>query len=161
MKQTAQSRKVNEAARAALADILLMQVADPRLSLVTVTGVEVSKDRSVANVFISANRASYDEVKAGLASAKGRVRTLLGQELGWRVTPELRFFLDTSIDEAERISRVLSETPETLQIPKDEEGYPLAGDGEGYPLAGDGTGYPLDNDGKDGSSEMDEEGYPK
>lgn len=125
MKQTKQSRKVNEAVRTALASIVLTQVADPRLSLVTVTGAEVSKDRSVANIYITADRSSYADVEAGLASAKGRVRSLLGQELGWRVTPELRFFLDTTIDEAERISQALGDVPKTLQIQKDEEGYPL------------------------------------
>jgi ribosome-binding factor A len=125
MKQTAQSRKLNEVARTALADILLMRVFDPRLALVTLTGVEVSRDRSVANVYVSAERAHYEEVQAGLESARGRIRSLLGQELGWRVTPELRFHLDTSIDEAERIARALADAPETLRIPKDEEGYPL------------------------------------
>jgi ribosome-binding factor A len=125
MKQTPQSRKINEAARTALADILLMHVADPRLALVTVTGVEVSRDRGVANVYVSSEVAQYEEVRAGLESAKGRIRSLLGQELGWRVTPELRFHLDTSIDEAQRISRALTEVPQTLQVPKDEEGYPL------------------------------------
>ena len=125
MKQTPQSRKINEVARTALASILLMQVSDPRLALLTVTGVEVSRDRSVANVYVSSERAHYTEVEAGLESARGRIRSLLGQELGWRVTPELRFHVDTSIDEAERISRALTEVPETLQIPKDEEGYPL------------------------------------
>jgi ribosome-binding factor A len=125
MKQTAQSRKLNEAARTALADILLMRVFDPRLTLVTLTGVEVSRDRSVANVYVSAERTHYEEVQAGLESARGRIRSLLGQELGWRVTPELRFHLDTSIDEAERIACALADAPETLQVPKDEEGYPL------------------------------------
>ena len=125
MKQTKQSRKVNEAVRTALADILLTEVADPRLSLVTVIGAEVSKDRSVANVYVSADLSSYEEVKAGLASAKGMLRSSLGAELGWKHTPELRFFLDTTIDEAERISRVLNNVPKTLNIPKDEEGYPL------------------------------------
>jgi ribosome-binding factor A len=125
MKQTAQSRKLNEAAREALANILLLQVSDPRLALVTLTGVEVSRDRGVANVYVTADAAHYEEVKAGLASAKGRIRTLLGQELNWRVVPELRFYLDTSIDEAQRISQALTDAPESLRIPKDEEGYPL------------------------------------
>jgi len=125
MKQTTQSRKQNEAVRTAIASILLMEIADPRLELVTVTSASVSKDRSVANVYFSADRAEYEEVEAGLESAKGRIRSLLGQELGWRHTPELRFFMDTTIDEAERISRVLRDVPETLQIPKDEDGYPL------------------------------------
>jgi ribosome-binding factor A len=125
MKQTAQSRKVNEAARTALANILLVRISDPRLALVTITGVEVSKDRGVANVYVTADAAHYEDVKAGLASAKGRIRSLLGQELSWRVTPDLRFFLDTSVDEAQRINHALTDAPETLHIPKDEEGYPL------------------------------------
>jgi ribosome-binding factor A len=125
MKQTAQSRKINEAARTALADILLTRVSDPRLALVTLTGVEVSRDRSVANVYVSAEKTHYEDVQAGFESARGRIRSLLGQELGWRVTPELRFYLDTSIDEAERITHALADTPPTLKIPKDEEGYPL------------------------------------
>ncbi|MDR1015081.1 MAG: 30S ribosome-binding factor RbfA [Coriobacteriales bacterium] len=125
MKQTPQSRKVNEAARTALANILLTQVFDPRLALVTVTGAEVSRDRAVAHVYVSAERAHYEDVQAGLESAKGRIRSLLGQQLDWRVTPELRFFIDTSVDEAERIASALADAPETLQTPKDEEGYPL------------------------------------
>jgi ribosome-binding factor A len=125
MKQTPQSRKLNEAVRMALATILLVQVSDPRLEFVTITGVEVSKDRSVAHVYVSAGAGRYEDIQAGLASAKGRIRSLLGQELGWRVTPDLRFFLDTSIDEAQRIACALADVPETLQIPKDEEGYPL------------------------------------
>jgi ribosome-binding factor A len=125
MKQTPNSRKINEAVRTAVANILLTQVSDPRLALVSVTGAEVSKDRSVAHVYVSADKAHYSDVETGLASAKGRIRSLLGQDLNWRVTPELRFYLDTSIDEAERISHALTAAPETLQIPKDEEGYPL------------------------------------
>jgi ribosome-binding factor A len=125
LKQTPQSRKLNEAARVALADILLTEISDPRLDLITVTGVEVSKDRSVAIVYVAADRSRYAAVEAGLTSARGRIRSLLGQQLGWRVTPELRFHLDTSIDEAERISHALTDVPETLAVPKDEEGYPL------------------------------------
>jgi len=127
MKQTTQSRKQNEAVRTAIASILLMEISDPRLDMVTVTSAVVSKDRSVASVYFSANREEYEEVEAGLESAKGRIRSLLGQELGWRHTPELRFYMDTTIDEAERILQALLDVPETLQIPKDEDGYPLSG----------------------------------
>ncbi len=125
MKQTPASRKLNEAARTALAEILLLHVSDPRLALVSITGVEVSKDRSMANVYVSAERSQYKDVEAGLSSAKGRIRSLLGQQLGWRVTPDLRFYLDTSIDEAEAISAALTDVPKTMQVQKDEEGYPL------------------------------------
>ncbi|MDR2109070.1 MAG: 30S ribosome-binding factor RbfA [Coriobacteriales bacterium] len=107
MRQTAQSRKVNEAARAALAKLLLTEISDPRLTLVTITEVEVSKDRGVANVYVSTDAGRYDEVSAGLASAKGRLRSLLGAELGWRVTPELRFYIDEGVDHAQTIAAVL------------------------------------------------------
>lgn len=125
MKQTGSSRKVNEAARAKVASILLTEVSDPRLALVTVTGCEVSLDRSLCKVYVSAEEARYDEVKAGLESAKSRIRYLMGQGLDWRVTPELVFVIDTTTDDAERIAKALQNVPSTLSIPKDEDGNPI------------------------------------
>ena len=107
MKQTPASRKANEILRGKIANVILFHISDPRLDLITVTDVEVSKDRSVANVYVSAEKSRYDEVMAGLQAAKGRIRSLVGKELGWRVTPELRFKIDTTVDEAERIANVL------------------------------------------------------
>jgi ribosome-binding factor A len=63
---------------------------------------------------------------AGLASAKGRIRSLLGRSLTWRVTPELIFAIDRSTDEAMRIAEALKNVPPTMAVPKDEFGYPLA-----------------------------------
>ena len=51
MKQSSANRKVNEQAREVIASILLFDIADPRLRLVTITGCEVSYDRSACNVF--------------------------------------------------------------------------------------------------------------
>ena len=109
MKQTPTSRRVNEELREKIANVLLFQIADPRLELVTVTDVEVSKDREVANVYVSADSSRYDEVMEGLEAAKGRIRSLVGKSLGWRVTPELRFFIDPSVDAAERIASLFSD----------------------------------------------------
>lgn len=109
MKQNAASRRTSEELRTKLANVLLYNISDPRLQLVTVTDVEVSKDREVADVYISADKDRYDEVLEGLEAAKGRIRSLVGKSLGWRVTPELRFRIDRSVDEAERIAAVLGE----------------------------------------------------
>jgi len=106
-KQSAASRRVNESARAALADLLLSEVSDPRLELITVTDVRVSKDRSMATVLVSSSPGQYEDTLAGLESAKGRLRTLLGKELGWRVTPELRFVIDIGVDHAQEIDAFL------------------------------------------------------
>lgn len=109
MKQTQASRRINEELREKIASILLFDISDPRLELVTVTDVEVSKDREVAKVYVSAEASRYDEVMEGLEAAKGRIRSLLAKRLEWRVTPELRFFIDPSVDNAERIASLLND----------------------------------------------------
>ncbi len=108
MKQSSANRKTNEQAREVLANILLFEVSDPRLRLVTITGCEVSFDRSVCNVYYVTEPDRYDDVAAGFAAAAGRIRSLMGRQLSWRVTPELRFLLDRSVDEAERIAGALA-----------------------------------------------------
>ena len=125
MKQNSATRRLAEEAREKIATILMTEISDPRLDLVTVTGCEVSVDRSVCKVWVSANPDSYDEVLEGLQSAKGRIRSLLGRTLTWRVTPELIFQIDRSTDEAQRIAEALKNVPPTMSIPKDEFGYPL------------------------------------
>lgn len=129
MKQNQHSRRTNEQARVKLANILLFEIADPDLALVTITGVEVSVDKSYLRAYVSCDAGRYEEVTAALARAKGRIRSLLGRALGWRVTPELDFRIDTTTDEAERITRALEDVPPTLAVEKDEFGYPVERDG--------------------------------
>lgn len=131
MKQNSATRRLAEEAREKIATILMMEISDPRLDLVTVTGCEVSVDRSVCKVWVSADPDSYDEVLEGLQSAKGRIRSLLGRSLTWKVTPELIFQIDRSTDEAQRIAEALKNVPPTMSIPKDEFGYPLPAEEEG------------------------------
>ncbi|MGI6105645.1 MAG: 30S ribosome-binding factor RbfA [Raoultibacter sp.] len=107
MKQSGGNRKVNEQAREIIAHIMLFEVSDPRLELVTIVSCEVSYDRSVCKVFYSTEPSRYEEVEAAFQAASGRIRSLMGKQLTWRVTPELRFYLDTSVDEAERIASAL------------------------------------------------------
>jgi len=114
MKQTPNTRRLNEQAREVVASLLFDEISDPRVRLVTVTGAEVSPDRSMLLVFVSTEPTRYEEVLAGLESAKGRLRSLLGRALGWRVTPELKFYIDESVDSGMRIDAALREIPPTL-----------------------------------------------
>lgn len=107
MKQSSSNRRVNEQAREVLAEILLFEISDPRLDMVTITGVEVSYDRSVANVYYSTEPSRYTEVAQAFNAAAGRIRSLMAKKLSWRVAPELRFHLDESVDNAQRIAEVL------------------------------------------------------
>jgi len=130
MKQNQNSRRINQQAREKLANILLFEVSDPDLALVTLTGVEVSVDKSVLRAYISCDAARYERVSAALTRAKGRIRSLLGRSLGWRVTPAIDFRIDTTADEAERIDLALTNVPATLAVEKDEFGYPISADAE-------------------------------
>ncbi len=125
MKQNQQSRHINHIAREKLAHILLFDIADPNLSLVVVSDVEVSVDKSLMVVYVSCESSRYEEVQRGFARAKSRIRRLLGHALDWRVTPALVFKIDTTADQAERISQALQDVPTTLHVSKDEFGYPI------------------------------------
>lgn len=125
MKQNNVTRRLAEQLREKLGYILLFEIADPRLDLVTVTGVEVSQDRSYARIFVTCEGARYEEVLSALGAAKGRIRSLLARALDWRVVPELDFRIDKSTDEAERIALALENVPPTIGVEKDEEGYPV------------------------------------
>ena len=104
MKQSSSNRRVNEQAREVISEILLFEISDPRLDMVTITGVEVSYDRSVANVYYSTEPSRYTEVAQAFNAAAGRIRSLMAKKLSWRVAPELRFHLDESVDNAQRIA---------------------------------------------------------
>ena len=108
MKQSSSNRRVNEQAREVISEILLFEISDPRLDMVTITGVEVSYDRSVANVYYSTEPSRYTEVAQAVNAAAGRIRSLMAKKLSWRVAPELRFHLDESVDNAQRIAEALS-----------------------------------------------------
>ena len=125
MKQTAATRRTGEQLREKLGYILLFEISDPRLDLVTLTGAEVSVDRTYARVYVSCDRERYGVVMAALDSARGRIRSLLARSLDWRTVPELDFRIDQSTDEAEAIARALENVPATMAVEKDEEGYPI------------------------------------
>ena len=90
--------------------LLLEGLHDPRLGqLVTVTKVEISSDLLVATVRVTVLGNDDEERDAmdGLTSATGFLRRELGQRLKLKRTPELRFALDASIEEGDRVLALL------------------------------------------------------
>ena len=118
MKSTPRTRKLGEATKEAIAAILLEEIADPRVELVTVTSVEVSTDLGLANIYVVTHGdAERQEARiAGLDSARNRIRASLGRRVAMRVVPELRFKIDPSVEQGMRISRVLREEAERRPI---------------------------------------------
>ncbi len=106
---TQRLNKVAEAIKEEVAQILQQELKDPRIGFVTITRVYVTADLQHATVYFSLleGHGTPDKTEAGLKSAKGFIRKLVGERLRLRVTPELHFRLDSSIAETIRISKIL------------------------------------------------------
>jgi len=105
--------RVAEELQHLVADLLLREIKDPRIGLVTVTGVKVSPDLRHARVYFSClgDAARRAESLRGLNSAAGFVRSQVARSLKLRVVPEIIFEFDPSLEQAERMSRLLKDTP--------------------------------------------------
>jgi ribosome-binding factor A len=110
------NRKVDAQAREVLASILLFDVSDPRLDLVTITECQVSYDRAYCDVFYTTDPADYADVQAALARAKGFMRTAMAKKLAWRQAPELRFHLDETVDAAEKLGQYINAEQERRAV---------------------------------------------
>ena len=110
---TRRSDRVAEALQELIADLLLREIKDPRIGLVTVTHVTISPDLRHARVFFSClgDEAQRNQSLRGLRSAAGFVRSQVARRLNLRVAPEIVFALDPGPEQAERIARLLKDTP--------------------------------------------------
>ncbi len=83
-------------------------LSDPRLSGVTITGVETSPDLRRAVVFFSASDVSrLEETGAGLTSAAGRLQALLASQVRLKYTPRLEFRPDQGVISGMKVESLL------------------------------------------------------
>lgn len=112
-------RRVADLIRTHLTDLLERKVNDPRLQMITITGVAVTPDALRADVRFSVlgEAEAQAEAQDGLQRAAGWLRRELGHRLRLRNTPQLVFHYDHSLEHAERIGGILDE----LGLSDDEE----------------------------------------
>lgn len=116
-------KRVNEACKEALGEILQEKIKDPRIGFVTVTSVEVTPDLHQAKVWLSV-LGSDDEVETAmqvLEKARGFMRRELGMRVRMRYTPELKIFLDRGPEVSERVQGILSDLAEEREMKELEE----------------------------------------
>jgi ribosome-binding factor A len=104
-------RRVDEAVREVLSDVLTHELKDPRVGFVTVTDVKTSPDLSHARVYVSVlgDAAAVAASLEGLQSAHGFLQGRVGSELRLKHTPTLTFFHDDTAERAQRLERLLDE----------------------------------------------------
>lgn len=114
--------RVAEAIREEVAVFLAEEAKDPRITgLVTVTGVEVTRDLRNAKIFVSVMGSDADRAKTfeGLASVAGHLRSRVGRALRLRLAPEITFRPDESIARASRIENLLAQIKDGQTPPPD------------------------------------------
>ncbi|MBW8190982.1 30S ribosome-binding factor RbfA [Neiella marina] len=107
--------RVSQQVKKSIAMILQREIKDPRIGMVTVSDVEVSRDIAYAKIYVTFLFDDADAIKAGmkvLKDAAGYIRSLLGSEVKMRLTPELQFIYDDSLVEGMRLSNVVTSAVE-------------------------------------------------
>ena len=101
--------KLQEAIKQELSKILLQDIKDPRIKFVTVTGVELTDDISLAKVYVSLYGTEKDQEEAwqGLNKAVGYMRTEIAKRIRLRFAPALIFAKDTSMEYSAHIEELL------------------------------------------------------
>jgi ribosome-binding factor A len=92
-----------------LSEMLLKSISDPRLQMITITRVRVTKDLRIARIYFASagGNVSVGDVSQGFRSAAGFIKRQIAPQLGLRYMPELEFFYDESFDHGARIDQLL------------------------------------------------------
>jgi ribosome-binding factor A len=113
-------RRVNEAVRSVVAEGV-RDLKDPRIGLVTVTGVVVTPDLQEATVFVSVlgNEKVRRATLVGLTSAHGVLQARINRELSLRRTPTLTFAYDDTVERGVRMTKLIDEL--AADLPEEPE----------------------------------------
>ncbi|MBQ7715531.1 MAG: 30S ribosome-binding factor RbfA [Clostridia bacterium] len=98
---------------------IVREIKDPRVasSLITITAANVSQDLKFAKIFYSCIGGDEKEIAKGLSSASGFVRGQIAKRLNLRITPEITFIYDPSVEHGIKIAEILN----SLNISSEEE----------------------------------------
>ena len=116
-------RRVNESVRAVVAEAL-GGLKDPRIGLVTVTGVSISPDLREGVVYVSVlgSERKRQATLAGLESAHAVLQARVARELRMKRTPHLTFEYDPSVEHGVRMTKLIDELAPETPTPTDRNG---------------------------------------
>ncbi len=116
------ARRVAEQLQRELSVLIRDELRDPRLGMVSISGVEVSKDLGHAKVFVTTldgEQEAQQSIEA-LTSAAGYLRRLLGQRMVMRAVPQLRFRYDRSLQRGAELSALIDKAVKADREDQDE-----------------------------------------
>ena len=125
---SARAQRVADQIQREIAMLIQMEMNDPRIGMVSVTAVDVSRDLSYAKIFVTVlnslsgsatvnsstlsepgklDKLEIDENLRALNKATGYLRSLLAKRLTMRLVPRLRFYYDSSIERGRHLSELI------------------------------------------------------
>lgn len=109
------AERISNRIREELSDILIYNVADPRLAWVSITDVQVDREVAFASIYVSSmdGSARAEEILDGLNHARGFLKRELSQRIELRTFPELRFYWDPTPEQAEHIEKLIDSLSDT------------------------------------------------
>lgn len=120
-KEFSRSQRVAEQIRRELAELIRLEVKDPRVGFITLTDVEITPDFAHAKVFFTSmtGEEGLDDILKGLRRASGFLRRELGRRVRIHTLPELHFHYDKSVEQGSRLSKLIDEA-----VREDEARHP-------------------------------------
>ncbi len=107
------SKRVSDLLKEELADIIMRRLKDPRLGFLTVMDVTVTDDLRLARAYVSVlKEEERQQTLDALNSARSFIRSELAKRLRMKIIPDVEFRIDTSIERASRIDKLLKELKE-------------------------------------------------
>ena len=103
------SRRIADQVQRDLADIIRLELKDPRVGLITITDVEVTLDNKLAKVYFTllGDASRVEEATRGLQHAAGFLRSELAHRFEMRSVPQLMFIHDSSVERGARLSQLI------------------------------------------------------
>ena len=108
-KDYARTDRIAEQIQRELAELVRLEVKDPRVHMVTLTGVEVARDYSHAKVYYTTLDGANKSVQEGLEHASGFLRKQLAHLMKLRVIPQLHFVYDASVERGAHLSQLIDQ----------------------------------------------------
>ena len=110
-REYARSDRVADQIQRELAKLIQRDMSDPRLNLLSVSAVEVTRDLAYATVYVSSltDKASHKEILNVLHKANGFLRRELGKAMRLRIVPELKFKYDESIEKGMSMAKLIDD----------------------------------------------------
>ncbi|BFM21969.1 30S ribosome-binding factor RbfA [Gilvimarinus japonicus] len=118
------SDRVGDAIQRYLANMIQQEVRDPRVGMVNINDVKVTRDMAYAKVYVTLVGADEDESRTSVSvlnKASGFLRTMLAKELNMRTVPKLQFYYDHTSVRGQELSSLIDRAVAADKAKSDDE----------------------------------------